>query len=50
MAAARVPELEPGGADRAAEALIDLATGLSSGFETGPVSALAGGLAGGGRY
>jgi predicted glycosyltransferase len=27
MATARVPELEPGGADRAAEALLDLATG-----------------------
>jgi UDP-N-acetylglucosamine--N-acetylmuramyl-(pentapeptide) pyrophosphoryl-undecaprenol N-acetylglucosamine transferase len=31
MAAARLPTLEAGGADRAAEALVDLATGLATG-------------------
>jgi len=35
MAAARVPELEGGGADRAAEALIDLVTGLVTGPAAG---------------
>jgi predicted glycosyltransferase len=42
--AARVPALEAGGADRAAEALIDLAAGLATGLATGLAAGLEPGL------